>query len=713
MGEMVKTPFPDEASVELRSARADAMLLYDQMRRAFEAWLAAECAVRPVVLVLEDLHWGDAPTVSFVDGALRALADRPFYVLALARPEVHTLFPVLWRERGVHEIRLGELGRRASERLVRAVLGEDAPPDLQADLAERAAGNALYLEELIRAAAEGKRDGLPETVLAMVQTRLEGLPADARRVLRAASVFGRVFWRGGVAALLPGESDVDEWLADLRRREVTAVRGASSFAGEAEHLFRHAIVREAAYAMLTEADRALGHRLAGEWLERMGEAEAQVLAEHYECGGDATRAAAWYRRAAEQALAANDFAAALGACDRGLRLAAEQDVGELKLLQAEARAWTGEFPEAEAAGLEAMRRLPPRGDAWYAAAAEVALAAGVQGDRDRLARLYADLHPLTGANDREILAATRLAEQLIITGRPELADKLLAGLEGLAGVLRDAWPTLAGRVYGALAHRRRFGGDAGAARELVALGADCFERAGDLRNACLFRGRIGFSLLVIGKTAAAEQVLREVVASAERMGLQNVAATARHNLGLTLARLGRFDEARAVETAARDAFRASGNRRLEGAALEYLAQIELDAGDAAAAEAMARAALAVASVEPVLPLNQAESLALVARALLAQARPTDALDLASRAARMLDTLGGIDDGEAIIRLTLADALAAAGRPGEARAAIEAAHARLLDRAARIRDPGDRRSFLDNVPENARTLAQASAAATSS
>src|SRR5262249_10735744 len=153
---------------------------------------------------------------------------------------------------------------------------------------------------------------------------------------------------------------------------------------------------------------------------------------------------------------------------------------------------------------------------------------------------------------------------------------------------------------------------------------------------------------VIGKAAAAEQVLREVVAAADRMGLQNVAATARHNLGLTLSRLGRFDEARRVEMAARDAFRASGNRRLEGAALEYLAQIELDAGAAAAAELAARAALAVASAEPVLPLNQAESLALVAQSLLAQARAGDALDFASRAARMLDTLGGIDDGEAII-----------------------------------------------------------------
>ena len=111
----------------------------------------------------------------------------------------------------------------------------------------------------------------------------------------------------------------------------------------------------------------------------------------------------------------------------------------------------------------------------------------------------------------------------------------------------------------------------------------------------------------------------------------------------------------------------------------------------------------MASAEPALPLNRAESLALVAQSLLAQGRASEALDFASRAARTLDTLGGIDDGEAIIRLTFAEALAAAGQIDEANDARLAARERLLDRAARIRDPGDRRSFLENVPENARTM----------
>ena len=168
LGELVGAPFPDEGRVELRAARADPMLLADQMRRAWEEWLAAECAARPVVLVLEDLHWGDLPSTRFVAAALRSLEDRPLLVVALARPEVHAIFPDLWAGAAGEQLRLGELTRKASERLVRQVLGDDLPAELLDRLLTQAAGNPFYLEELVRAVAEGKGDRLPETVLAMV-----------------------------------------------------------------------------------------------------------------------------------------------------------------------------------------------------------------------------------------------------------------------------------------------------------------------------------------------------------------------------------------------------------------------------------------------------------------------------------------------------------------------------------------------------------------
>ncbi len=187
----------------------------EQMRKAWLDFLQAETAAHPVVLVLEDLHWGDFGTVRFIDAALRDRSDRPWMVLALARPEVHEVFPKLWAERqNVQEIRLKELGRKAGERLVRQVLGDSVGPETIERLVQQAEGNAFYLEELIRAVAgggkegkdgkEGKEQALPETVLAMVETRLGRLPLEARRVLRAASVFGEVCWEGGVNVLLGG-----------------------------------------------------------------------------------------------------------------------------------------------------------------------------------------------------------------------------------------------------------------------------------------------------------------------------------------------------------------------------------------------------------------------------------------------------------------------------------------------------------------------------
>src|SRR5439155_18684750 len=101
-----------------------------------------------------------------------------------------------------------------------------------------------------------------------------------RRVLRAASVFGEVFWRGALSLLLGGV-ETPSALDELCKRELVARLGSPKFPNEEEYVFRHALVREAAYSTLTDADRALGHRLAAEWLEQRGERDSMVLAEHY------------------------------------------------------------------------------------------------------------------------------------------------------------------------------------------------------------------------------------------------------------------------------------------------------------------------------------------------------------------------------------------------------------------------------------------------
>ncbi len=93
LGELCAIPFPGEDSPRLRAAREDPHLMNAQVTRALVTWLKAECAQSPVLLMLEDLHWSDGPSIQLMDEVLRELAEHPLMVLALARPEVKELFP--------------------------------------------------------------------------------------------------------------------------------------------------------------------------------------------------------------------------------------------------------------------------------------------------------------------------------------------------------------------------------------------------------------------------------------------------------------------------------------------------------------------------------------------------------------------------------------------------------------------------------------------
>jgi hypothetical protein len=444
LGELVGTPFTDDTSVQLRAARQDPMLMGDQMRRAWEDWVTAECLAQPVVIVLEDLHWGDLPSVKFIDSALRNLSDLPLYVVALARPEVHDVFLGIWADRGVQEVRLAPLVKSASERLVRQALGDGV---LQADvtrLVERASGNPFYLEELIRAVAEGRGRELPATVLAMVEARLERIDPEGRRILRAASIFGQIFWRGGLAQLLGGSSwrtsELDDWLADLVGREVLIQRRHSKFPTEPEYAFRHALVREAAYAMLTSEDRALGHKLAAEWLEDVGETEAAVLAEHFDRGSTPARAIEWYRLAAEHALEGDDFDVATAQAEAAIACGAIGDVvGALRLLQASAADWNGDTHGALKFAVEAMARLAPGAPDWFSAAGEVASAARKIGGLDDVRRVAAAVRQFDASPTvtvARLVGTARLTYALYLSGEFQDADALLAVLEQIGAPVR-------------------------------------------------------------------------------------------------------------------------------------------------------------------------------------------------------------------------------------------------------------------------------------
>jgi predicted ATPase len=339
LGEVAGISFPAECCHELALARLDAKMMASEVRRAWSE-LCAAASTEPLLILLEDLHWGDRASVDRIEEALRELADRPLLVLALARPEIHAVLPSLWPEVGVQEVRLGGLSKKAGAELARAMLQEIADNDTIDQIVERANGNAFFLEELIRAVVEAHASGrdalgtLPETVLAMLQARLRGLDDEARRALRAASVFGQSFWRSALDDLLGGALDsptLDRILAELARAEIIATTSASRFQGETELAFRHALLRDAAYSMLTDEDQRRGHLIAGAWLERHGESNAKVLAEHFERGAatdeERLRAVSFWLRAVRHALDATAIEAATEDAERGLALLSQVSDG--------------------------------------------------------------------------------------------------------------------------------------------------------------------------------------------------------------------------------------------------------------------------------------------------------------------------------------------------------------------------------------------------
>jgi tetratricopeptide (TPR) repeat protein len=718
LGEIVGTPFPASAGVQVRAARRDAMLLGDQMRRAFEDFLRAECSARPLVLVLEDLQWGDLPTVKLVDAALRHLDTRPFFVLAIGRPEVHQVFPGLWAGRGVEEVHLAPLPRRDGGKLARAVLGSAARDDEVDRIVDRADGNALHLEELIRAVAEGRGAAVPETVIAMVQARLEGRSDEERRVLRAASVFGQTFREDGVAALLGG-APPGPWLDALAEGELIVPSDEGQAAGARAHRFRHALLREAAYGMLTEGDRALGHRLAAEHLAAAGETDATALAEHFERGGDPGRAAAWYARAAEQAFEGNDLDAALARAARGLACAEDPDgalAGEIDLIRTRASRWAGRNQEAEEAAVQAMRKLPRGSALWCEAAAEVVYLAGKLGHTDRMLSGAGALLALGDAEGGSGGPADEAAASYAIAlARAAMTLQLSAGRQAQVEVLLERAdeaaeraagdPAVVGQVQWARALRVLAAGDVSTFLGLVQASRERLELAGDLRSGIIQALNAGHGLLQLGAYEEAERILGEAARRADRMNLGNARSYAKLNLGLALLGLGRLADARRVEEEAIALFTAQADRPLLSTARTYLARVLAAQGER---DAAALGCLVVADDRGAPPALRAQALAVLAEILLAEGRAEGALARAEAAMSLLTSLDGIEEGESRIRLVHAEALAAAGDRAAAEAALADARDRLLARAAQVVDPALRRSLLERVPENARTLALARA-----
>jgi class 3 adenylate cyclase/tetratricopeptide (TPR) repeat protein len=256
--------------------------LFWAVRKTFEA-LARR---RPLVLVLDDIHWGEATFLDLVEHIADWTRDAPILLIAMARSELLEKRPA-WGggKRSATTVQLEPLSDLESDQLVESLLGEaDLPPDFRARVSQAAEGNPLFVEELLAkliddgflqrtaagwASVGNLRDlSMPPSINALLAARLDGLSADERAVIERGAVEGKTFHRGAVTALAsePLRPMVPDRLAGLLRMELVRPDQAA-FAGEQAYRFRHLLIRDAAYQGLAKQTRSELHERFADWLE--------------------------------------------------------------------------------------------------------------------------------------------------------------------------------------------------------------------------------------------------------------------------------------------------------------------------------------------------------------------------------------------------------------------------------------------------------------
>jgi DNA-binding SARP family transcriptional activator len=380
--------------------RMEPRAVADELTRAWPRFATALAARRPTILLVEDLHWAGAPLLEMLP-RLAARVAGPLLVVATARPELAEIHPGFAAGReGTTAVSLQPLPEPEATALIAGILPSvELPEALVGGIVRMAEGNPFFLEEIVlrlvdtgavvrdgdrwRVTAEAAGISLPDTVHSLLAARIDALPPVEKRLLQEAAVVGRVFWQAPLARTL-GDAGVREALLRLEDRGLVVARPTSALGGEPEFQFKHALVRDVAYAGLPKARRARAHAEHASWLEELaGERRdelVELVAYHYRsavAGPDADLAwaedaAAFARaraRAFEALLAAGEvarrrfaIAKALEVHEQALAIAAG-DLERGRALAAigddhEANYHGDEAFQAYGAALDRLRALP-------------------------------------------------------------------------------------------------------------------------------------------------------------------------------------------------------------------------------------------------------------------------------------------------------------------------------------------------------------------
>ena len=325
-------------SLELRT-------LYDAMnaevrsagkRAAMSNVLTKLAARQRLLVVIEDLHWADEITLEYLAGLTVAVAECPVLMVMTSRAEGDPI-NATWRARAADSpVLTWDLGPLRKEESLSLVAGFiDASDDIAKRCIERAAGNPLFLEQLLLNVATGSTESVPDSIKSLVLTRVDQLPEEDKQALQAAAVLGQRFDLEGLRFLIDNS---DYECRELIEHHLMRPEGSL-------YLFAHALIQEGAYASLLKRHRLQLHRRAADWFDGQ---DPVLFAEHLDYAAD-DKAAQAYLQAAQQQSDQYRPKRALQLVRRGLEVAADTDRFALKCLEGELLRILGSVPESIAA----------------------------------------------------------------------------------------------------------------------------------------------------------------------------------------------------------------------------------------------------------------------------------------------------------------------------------------------------------------------------
>lgn len=518
----------------------------------------------PALLVLEDLHWADAETVSLLP-LLATAPGVPVAVIVSFRPEqfdrgqtLARVLPELERQRGLSHLKLDRLSPEELAAFIEGVYGRPAPSLTVRALHERTLGNPFFVEELIGGSGADSPERLPDAELPWnaaeaVLRRVDDLDAQTRAVLDAAAVLGaRVDFDLLAAVTGRDEGDLLAQLRELERRGLLAESRPDELA------FRHVLTREALESQLFERERRRLHEAALAELERAGSTDYVALARHAAAARRPELLARCAQHGGEDLLADGASAAALRLAELALDARADLDDGDEASLR--------ELATRAAWRIGAVEEAELHGRAWRARAA-------AQGDVAGESRALRHL-----AQIRWFLAD--------VEGQSELLAEALALARTLGDHTEQAW------CLARLSQHHARAGDAEEALRWADAALDLADRAGAEEVVPSVLVNTGVVLTdTPGREDEGLARLEEARREAARLGQPTTMLRAYHNAIVCLLHEvpGRVEEARRLLAEDADHIRRHGHAIYEFELADHAAQLAAIDGDLAAAERAAAA----------------------------------------------------------------------------------------------------------------------------